>query len=189
MNKNDLVLLGNALQNKNTYSEFVGKEGPLYENLFEYQILGMVDTGKAINTTIDILANMMAYLSENDITYTQISLSPTFSVFVDSSFVDEESGTLLNKNAILDDYVGITFSKGYFYSDRHNKLFAPDVMARFNEDISYASFSDFVVGLNERGFDLKLVSSFDDIRNVIENDGIPFGRVGLSFKRAYTKKK
>ncbi len=189
MRKSDLVLLKRSFDNQKRYSQYVGGDGSLYENLTENQILSMTDSDLAVNTVTTVMREMILYLSNSDVSYNGIAVCPLFSVFVDNDFIDEK-GNIANKKGILDDYVGISFDKAFVYSGRtHSEVF-PITSIDDAQYILYGKFSDFVLGLNECGLDLEGITSFNDIRELIYEDKRPFGKVAVSFKktRPYTKK-
>lgn len=189
MNKDDLILLKRSFDNKKKYSQYIGKDGSLYENLNEQQILSMIDSNSAVEASIDIMKQMILMLSNSDVSYNGIAVCPEFSVFVDNDFVDE-NGDIVNKKGILEDYVGISFCRGYVYSGRtHSEVFKIDEFED-GQRIFYSRFSDFVIGLNECGLELDGISNFDDIRQVIFDDKRPYGKISVSFKktRPYAKK-
>lgn len=190
MNKADLMQLKRSFDNSKRYSQYIGGDGSLYQNLTEQQILSLVDSDEAVNASIGILKSMILFLSNNDVSYNGIAIYPVFSVFVDNDYVDED-GNIINKKAILNDYIGISFDKGYVYSKRtHSEVFQ---ITDFEEcqDVYYGRFSDFVIALNEAGFDLEGISSFEDIRKLTYEDKKPFGKIAVSFnkKSSYIKKK
>ncbi len=169
--------------------QYIGNDGPLYDRLALRDIYLMTDTKKALVSIEEVFKDMMLYLSTNDISYDQLSICPFFSVFVDSNFVDKENGAITDKQAVLNDYVGISFGKGYFYFEGNRLPFAPELMANFNSEIFYVSFSDFVVGLKEMGYDFDWISNFNDIKKQTGSHSVAVGRIDVSFTKNIVKKK
>ena len=187
LNKKDLLQFKSGFDNKKRYMQYIGGEGPLYDYLTEDKIILMLDPFQAVDSSLQLMKNMIIHLSSEDNSYSGIAICPRFSVFVDSDFISEE-GNITNKKGILNDYVGISFPKGYVYSGRKGKVFSVDELPE-NEYIVYSRFSDFVILLNEAGLELDGISSFDDIRDIISNDMDPLGKIEVSFnkKRSYSK--
>lgn len=189
LNKKDLLQLKSGFDNKKRYMQYIGEEGPLYDCFTEDKIILMSDSLRAVDSSLQIMKNMIINLSSEDSSYSGIAICPRFSVFVDGDFISED-GQITNKKGILDDYVGISFPKGYVYSGRSGKVFSVAELPE-SECIVYSRFSDFVILLNEAGLELDGISSFDDIRDIISNDMDPLGKIELSFnkKRSYSKTK
>ena len=84
---------------------------------------------------------------------------------------------------------GISFSTGYVYSGKRGEVFSLDTISD-NQCIVYGKFSDFVVLLNECGFELKDISSFSDIKEKICRGFSPVGKIEVDFekRKSYTKK-
>lgn len=100
----------------------------------------------------------------------------------------KKTGKIINKGAILDDDVEIPFGKRYVYSGTDFRELSPEVMTKFNSEIIYASFSDFVVGLNASGLALSCISSFDDVKRTVLVGSIALGKIVVSFTKSINKK-
>lgn len=188
MNKEYLLELKKCLDNKKKYTQYIGNEGPLYDQMTESEILELSDSKGAVENALEIMKEMIIELSHSDTSYSGVAVCPAFSVFVDNSFVND-AGEITSENAILDDYVGISFSTGYVYSGKRGEVFSLDNISD-NQCIVYGKFSDFVVLLNECGFELKDISSFSDIKEKICRGFSPVGKIEVDFekRKSYTKK-
>lgn len=188
MNRDDLLLLKKSFDNKKKYTQYLPEEGPLYNELTEAEILQSMSSSQAVDGVMEMLKLMVVSLSSQDVSYNGIGLVPTFSVFVDNDYISED-GYITSSKAILKDYVGISFARGYVYSGRsHAKVFP---VGDFEEsaNIFYTSFNDFVIGLNECGLELDGITSFADIKKLVSEDKTPNGTIRVSFSKNKTYQK
>ncbi len=189
MKKDDLVRLKASFDCGCKYSQYVGGDGPVYDELSYDQIISMSNSEVAVNSSIKLMRDMILFLSNRDISYNGIAICPIFSIFVNNDYIDK-NGNIVSMDGILDDYVGISFDMGYVYSKKnYSKVFQISEVDD-NEDIFYCRFSDFVIGLNECGFELERISNFRELSKLVFEGKQPVGKIPISFKtsKLYNKK-
>lgn len=121
-------------------------------------------------------------MSSNNILYDRVSVSPVFSIFVDDDVIDESGEITDYKNGIIKDYVGIVFDPVCAF-DNESSVAVVGEFDYENTPVFFVRFSEFVIKLNESGYELDGVHSFGDICEKISFDESAVGEISVQFEK------
>lgn len=197
MNRDDVIRLIERVSNKALYS-MVGEE-PLYTSETEDEIFKKIDSSGVAEAVTDAVGDAVADLVRVGEDFEAVSLPVSFSIFLNVDDINEE-GEYVNEVRTLHDYVGVEFplKNEYSYRGKHDmKTYVYHEPAEDSDEeldqlygTGRVSFSDFVVALNERGFELEGIKSFGEIKNACLNGKSPQAEVTVAVtkNKVHTKK-
>ena len=180
--KEDLIRLKNSFDTGKRYSQYIGGEGSIFDSLSKEQIISRDDSEKVVVYVEELFEKAICNLSSNNILFNKVSVNPVFSIFVDDDFLDKNGEIVDYENGIIKDYVGIVLQPVMAFDDNGSVDFVGDFDYN-NAPVFFTKFSDFVLKLNECGYELDGISCFGDICNKISNDENVFGEIGICFEK------
>lgn len=185
--KEDLIRLKSSFDTNERYCQYGGGAGILCDKISIEQILLSNDSVEAVSSAEELLRVAICNLSSNDVLYDELVISPFFSIFVDERALDENGEIIDYENGIIKDYVGVTFLPVMAYNDGISidvDKMIKEKRASYDEKklTYYTRFSDFIIKLNEFGYELSGISNFNDICNRICHDESAVGDICISFK-------
>lgn len=197
MNRDDVIRLIERVSNKALYT-MVGEE-PIYTSETEDEIFKKLDSSGVAEAVTDAVGDAVADLVRVKEYFEAVSLPVSFNIFLNVDDINEE-GEYINGVRTLHDYVGVEFplKNEYYYSGKRNtKTYVYHEPAEDSDEeldelygTGCVSFSDFVVALNERGFELEGIKSYSEIKKACLEGKSPQAEVtvAVSKDKVYTKK-
>ena len=180
--KEDLLRLKSSFDTNKRYSQYIGGEGSLFDSLSIEQIVSRDDSLEAVCYIENLMKTAVCNLSSNNFLYDKFSVSPVFSIFVDDAAIDENGEIIDYERGIIKDFVCIIFNPLKVY----NCGCPVEHVGEFdyeNMPIFLTKFSDFVLKLNEYGYELDMIYSFNDICKRISCDESAIGEISVVFDK------
>lgn len=197
MNRDDVICLIERVSNKALYT-MVGEE-PFYTSETEDEIFKKLDSSGVAEAVTDAVGDAVADLVRVGEDFEAVSLPVSFSIFLNVDDINEE-GEYAEEARTLHDYVGVEFplKNEYSYKGKHDiKTYVYHEPAEDSDEeldelygTGLASFSDFVIALNERGFELEGIKSYSEIKKACLEGKSPQAEVtvAVSKDKVHTKK-
>lgn len=109
--------------------------------------------------------------------YDELIIKPSFGLLISEEYYDYENGKILDESKIINDIVYVDF---YNYILKNNgievTLNSKRIPLYDSGGIFIVSFNDFLIGLNELGFELQGISSFNKLKKDTTT-----GEIGIKF--------
>lgn len=181
MSKEKLIELKKKLE-----SEYVSYDGSDTSDVITlYEIEQSENEKGAVNNLVDYFDALIYKLDASRNNYDKLEISAVYKLFYKKENIDEMVNNNPTTNTVpLKDFVIISF--GCYR--------ATDGLREYNsdpEDIYDGCYNEFIVSfekfkkfLNQRGFGIGTISSFDEIENMIKNGLIPITFYELEFNKS-----
>lgn len=184
MKKQELINLKKKLEQKVLIFDTFGNEGPYSM----YEIEKRVNTEGAVHHIENYFENLIQYFSNKNVKYNEVTIYLQFGIFVSDKYVDKDFYLKDNAKPVND--LLLVEVSGFNYVDS-GQIYHEDP-----ESITKEAYVPFVILfdkftklLEEKGFELEGINTFDTIAEKIKSNELVKTSITIKFKNKKTKKR
>lgn len=184
MKKQELINLKKKLEQKVLIFDTWGNEGPYSM----YEIEQRINTEGAVRQIENYFENLIDYFSNKKVKYEEMTIYLQFGMFVAEKYVDKKF-YIKESAKPVDDLLLVSIS-GFNYA-MEEQIYHEDPESIMKE--AYVPFvilfDKFTKLLEEKGFELEGINTFDTITEKIKSNELVKTSITIKFKNKKTKKR
>ena len=182
MSKEKLIELKKKLERK-----YVGYDGTgTFEEITQFEIEQKKNEQGAISNLDNYFTNLITNLSLNGKMYDELMISAVYRLFYKKEDINDDMGMPNECAKPLQDFVVVSF--GCYKAINGNESYDSDPEEIYDGcyDEFIVSFNDLKIALEQNGFDIGTIKSFEEIESITNDGRIPVTFLPIQFYK--TKK-
>ena len=179
MSKERLIELKNKLESKYVSYDGCGTSGVITQ----YELEQNQNVQGAITNLENYFESLITKLELNGKLFDELMISAVYKLFYKKEDIDSEMGIPYMGAKPLKDFIIISFScyKGVYGDEQYDS--DPEDIYKGCYDEYIVSFDEFKIALEQNGFDVGTIKSFDEIENIINEGEMPITFFSIKFTK------